>query len=63
MPKDPNAPVRQRKAKPFGQPRGKRPGGGGFGGILGGAGPNPGGKVPGKRGGRRRPPGGKGRAS
>jgi 23S rRNA pseudouridine2605 synthase len=63
VPKDPNAPVRQRKPKPFGQPRGKRAGGSGFGGILGGPGPNAGAKGPGvKRGGRRRPPGGKGRS-
>jgi hypothetical protein len=63
VPRDPNAPARPRKAKPFGAPRGKRAGTGvpGFGGgILGGAGPNPGGKG-GKRGGRRRPPGGKNR--
>jgi hypothetical protein len=58
VPRDPNAPPRPRQAKPFGTPRGKRPGGPpgkGGGNVAGRAG------GPGKGGGRKRGPSGKGR--
>jgi hypothetical protein len=56
VPRDPNAPPRQRQAKPFPQQRGKRSGGGG--GNVGG---NANGNVAGKPAGRRRSSSGKGR--
>jgi translation initiation factor IF-2 len=72
VPRDPNAPPRQRPAKPFGPPRGKRAGGnfaskgGNVAGKAGGgfAGKGAGGGNAGrggKGGGRKRGPAGKGR--
>ena len=67
VPRDPNAPPRQRPAKPFSQPRSKRVGGNGGGNVAGKSGGNVagkggGGNVAGKGGsGRRRSSSGKGR--
>ena len=62
VPRDPNAPPRQqRQAKPFGQPRSKRGGAGGFAGKAGGNVAGRSGNGPGKGGGRKRGPSGKGR--